>query len=380
MLYMDSPSFIAPRHYSNIAVMRDRCKYIKQYSISISTIIVLIMTSIYHVDMNLIAPLWLLLIVSLPTTSATARMRIWRSLKSLGCGPLRDGAYMLPHSPVQKQALNDLSEETVREGGTAWLLTVQAQSADENSAYLALFDRTGDYAEWLKVLAAIRKTLPSATPADITRSLRKLRRDYDAIRAIDYFPNDAGAEAEIAWTDFVKIANGMLSPGEPHAVATSIVRFYRRNFQGRVWATRKRLWVDRVATAWLIHRFIDPKAHFLWLESPAACPTDALGFDFDGATFTHVGDRVSFEVLLASFGLDRDRGLVRIGAMVHVLDVGDGFVPEASGFEAMLTGARQRAADDDHLLAAISIALDALYTHFSNDPQNPPTKKPGEIT
>lgn len=328
--------------------------------------------------MNTSSLQWLLLIVSLPTTSATARMRIWRSLKSLGCGALRDGAYLLPDSPAQKQILSDLSEETIREGGVAWLLTAQAQSDDENASYRALFDRTGDYAQWLEGLAEARKILPAMTATDLTKSLRKLRRDLEVLRAIDYFPDDATAQAELAWTDFMLAADSILSPGEPHAVTAPIVRLDPNHYQGRTWATRQHLWVDRVASAWLIHRFIDSKARFLWLESPTACPSDALGFDFDGASFTHVGDRVTFEVLLASFGLDQDRGLVRLGAMVHALDVGGGFVSEASGFEAMLTGARQRAKDDDHLLVAISIVLDALYIHFSNDPQNTSSTKQGE--
>ncbi len=122
-----------------------------------------------------------------------------------------------------------------------------------------------------------------------------------------------------------------------------------------------------MASAWLIRRFIDPDAHFLWLETPSDCPSDALGFDFDGAAFTHIANRVTFEVLLASFGLDLDRGLQRLGMMVHALDVGGAFVPEAHGFESMMAGARQRAIDDDQLLAEISMALDSLYAHFSND-------------
>ncbi|MNS90388.1 Chromate resistance exported protein [compost metagenome] len=120
-----------------------------------------------------------------------------------------------------------------------------------------------------------------------------------------------------------------------------------------------------MASAWLIQRFIDPHARFLWLESPADCPDDALGFDFDGATFTHVGERVSFEVLLASFGLESDRGLSRLGTMVHALDIGGISVPEASGFEAMLAGARGRLKDDDALLAEIGTVLDSLYAHFA---------------
>ena len=296
-------------------------------------------------------------------------MRIWRTLKALGCAALRDGAYLLPHGQERRTELGKLIDEAAREGGSGWLLAVQAQSADEDRIYRALFDRSADYAAVQAALDATRATLSSATPQDINRMLRKLRRDYDAVRAIDYFPNNASAQAEAAWMDFVNVAETLLSPGEPHAVDAAIPRREMRDYQGRTWATRRRMWVDRVACAWLIRRFIDRNAHFLWLESPADCPADVLGFDFDNAAFTHVGDRVSFEVLLASFGLEQDRGLQRLGAMVHALDVGNGFVPEASGFEAMLSGARQRAADDDQLLADMSPVLDALHAHFSNDPK-----------
>lgn len=310
---------------------------------------------------------WLLLIVSLPTTSATARVRIWRTLKSLGCGALRDGAYLLPHSEATRQTLSELSEETVREGGVAWLMHVRPVSDHETASYRVLFDRTAEHAEWLTTLADIRKTLPDLAAIDITKSLRKLRREYDALRAIDYFPNDTSSQADTAWTAFVQAADSILSPGEPHSINAAISRLDINDYQGRTWATRQRMWVDRVASAWLIRRFIDRKARFLWLASPADCPSDALGFDFDGAAFTHVGERVSFEVLLASFSLDQDVGLLRLGAMVHALDVGSGFVPEASGFEAMMAGARQRALNDDQLLAEISLMLDSLYAHFSND-------------
>ena len=311
---------------------------------------------------------WLLLIVSLPTHGATARMRIWRALKALGCGALRDGAYLLPHHASRVNELRELADETIREGGSAWLLTVHAHSMAENDAFAALFDRSGDYAQLRQSLAEARSTLAGSAPQEINRALRKLRREYEVIRDIDYFPSDASAQAEAAWMDFVNAAESLLSLGEPHAVDAAVPRRDRDAYHGRIWATRRRLWADRVACAWLIRRFIDPDARFVWLESPADCPPDVIGFDFDGAAFTHVGERVSFEVLLASFGLDNDRGLARMGALVHVLDVGNGFVPEAAGFEAMLAGARQRAADDDdQLLAGISGVLDSLYAHFSND-------------
>jgi len=130
------------------------------------------------------------------------------------------------------------------------------------------------------------------------------------------------------------------------------------------------MWVDRVASAWLIRRFIDTRARFIWLASPADCPADALGFDFDGAAFTHVGERVTFEVLLTSFGLDADAALVRLGAIVHALDVGGPAAPEAIGFEAVMAGTRQRAENDDQLLEHMGAVLDALYAHFSSTGKN----------
>src|SRR5437870_2360105 len=124
-------------------------------------------------------------------------------------------------------------------------------------------------------------------------------------------------------------------------------------YRGKLWATRQRVWVDRVASAWLIRRFIDPEARFVWIQTPQDCPADAIGFDFDGAAFTHTEHRVTFEVLLASFDLATDPALTRLGVLVHSLDVGGVPVPEAAGFEAMLTGVRASCADDDQVLAAM---------------------------
>ncbi|MHC6052204.1 chromate resistance protein ChrB domain-containing protein [Ralstonia solanacearum] len=308
---------------------------------------------------------WTLLIVSLPTAGATMRMRIWRAVKALGCAALRDGAYLLPAHAEQSSQLRELADETLQQGGQAWLLHVQAQSVDETTTFQGLFDRSADYAAWLAELAEARKTLPNLVAVDLNRLQRRHARAYEAIRQVDFFPNEASIRAAAQWRDFAAAIEATQSPGEPQASGGNIPRRDPAQYQGRLWATRQHLWVDRVASAWLIQRFIDPHARFVWLESPADCPADALGFDFDGATFTHVGDKVSFEVLLTSFGLDEDRGLARLGAMVHALDVGGVPVPEAAGFEAVLAGARKRMANDDALLADVGAVLDSLHVHFS---------------
>jgi hypothetical protein len=154
-----------------------------------------------------------------------------------------------------------------------------------------------------------------------------------------------------------------LSPDEPHPVTNSIMARQIADYQGRTWATRARPWVDRLACAWLIRRFIDPAARIMWLDSPAHCPRDALGFDFDGATFSHVGPKVTFEVMLVSFGLERP-ALIRVGALVHYLDVGGVQPPEACGVESVLAGLRETLLDDDQLLNASGTVFDGLLAGF----------------
>lgn len=320
--------------------------------------------------MTLTTASWLALVVSLPSASATARMRIWRAVKALGCAALRDGAYLLPAQAEQATQLQTLADEALQEGGQAWLLKVHARDIAEQAIFQALFDRAADYVPWLEEVAQARQTLSGLGPAELQRLQRKHTRAYEAIRKIDFFPGETSIRAEAQWRDFANAVEVMKSPGEPQATAGRIARRDRMQYQGRLWATRRHLWVDRVASAWLIQRFIDPHACFLWLDTPTACPPDALGFDFDGATFSHVGERVTFEVLLTSFGLEGDRGLSRLGAMVHALDVGGSAMPEASGFEAVLAGARKRWPDDDALLANIGEVLDSLHAHFSS-PRKP---------
>ncbi|MGN6316583.1 chromate resistance protein ChrB domain-containing protein [Trinickia sp.] len=308
---------------------------------------------------------WSLLVLTLPTENATARMRIYRSLKAKGCAVLRDGVYLLPYNQVHEDALREVASAIAESGGAAHLLRAPSLDTAQEEEFRTLFDREGDYAVFMGSLAEARKTVSGQSAAELTRLLRRLRKGYDAIEAIDYFPDDAATRAKAAWQDFVALVDTVLSPGEPHASERVIRRLQREDYQGRTWATRRRIWVDRAASAWLIRRFIDTHARFLWLASPDACPDDALGFDFDGAAFTHVDERVTFEVLLASFDLESDPALRRLGAIVHALDIGGPAASEAAGFEAVVAGMRQHIENDDRLLEQVSPVLDALYTQFT---------------
>lgn len=307
---------------------------------------------------------WFLLIATLPGQTGSLRLRFWRQLKGIGAANLRDGVYLLPARESLRPELVAICDALIAAEGCAWLLDIPAQAAETERAWCALFDRSAAYREWRSALENLAERFAETTETESRRALRQLRKDLDAIASIDHFPGEQLESARRALADAERRLTRQHAPDEPETTDGSIPRLKLDEYQGRQWATRARLWVDRVASAWLISRFIDPAAHFLWLADINACPNEALGFDFDGAAFTHVGHRVTFETLLASFGLESTPGLARLGAMVHALDVGDAVTPEGRGFEAILEGARQRHADDDQLLTEIGHVLDSLHAYF----------------
>jgi hypothetical protein len=159
--------------------------------------------------------------------------------------------------------------------------------------------------------------------------------------------------------------------GEPHSAKGKVLRLDPAKYRNRTWATRKNPWVDRLASAWLIKRFIDPKARFRWIATPKDRPKGVLGFDFDGADFTHVGNRVTFEVLLASFGLDGDSALTQLASTIHFLDVGGIPVADARGLETVLKGARDSAQSDDELVLAAARVFDHVYSAYQRTEGTP---------
>jgi hypothetical protein len=308
---------------------------------------------------------WLIFIVSLPTHNSAGRMRVWRALKALGCGVLRDGVYLLPHRPEFRQTLQLQAEDVIAGGGSAHILTLDSENQDQQTVFENLFDRSADY---IKLVESIRQTallnIQLEDIAKLQKQIYRLRKEFEVIVLQDFFVGAAQEQAAAALEDLEHAVNERLSLGEPHAVQHPIKRLQQKDYHNRVWATRQRPWIDRLASAWLIRRFIDPEACFVWLTAPDDCPAEALGFDFDGAVFTHVGAKVTFEVLLTSFGLTKDAALSRIAALVHYLDVGGIPVLESAGLETLINGMRQRWTDDDELLAEAEKIFDAFYQAF----------------
>ncbi len=304
------------------------------------------------------------LVLSLPSKGATVRMRIWRALRGMGCGVLRDGVYLVPAGAAQASGFAALESQVKAAGGLAMTVELNLKTAAQLETVRKLFERTADYAQLITRIDAARKSATRLGQPKAATLVKRLRRAYADIIEIDFYPGQAGKQARNALAGLEATVQRLSSADEPRQAKGRIRRLDHARYQKRIWATRKNPWVDRLASAWLIKRFIDCKARFAWIDTPKDRPRGALGFDFDGADFTHVGNRVTFEVLLACFGLDSDAGLNQLAAAIHYLDVGGIPVADAQGLEIILKGARDSARGDNELVATAARIFDHMYSAY----------------
>ena len=317
---------------------------------------------------------WYVLVTQLPE-EPTVRMRILRMLDAMGCGILRDGVFVLPGSTSVQQGLERLGMHISASGGVHHFLRVQSDEA-QTKTFARLFDRGMRYVELIKTVESMRSGFGIADPTALSRMLIKQKREFEAISSLDFFPSEsrerasrviAGAEADI---------RKILFPASNELSASQRSRT-REKFFHRIWVTQKPLWVDRLASAWLIRRFIDAEATVAWVERGTPVQETVVSFGFDGAMFSNSSSQVTYEVLLDAFGLGKDAALKRIAGIVHVLDVGGAPVPEAAGIEAMLQGALRRAAEESALLAETEKTFDLLYDAYYQSPGDGPAQNKG---
>ena len=305
------------------------------------------------------------LVLSLPVRHSTVRMRVWRALKETGCGVLRDGVYVLPAGSAGDAVLAKMESQIVAAGGFAMTVELEIKSAEHLEQVRKLFDRSADYGALVRKVGVATNSMPRLGPRKAQTTIQRLQRSFDRLTQIDFFPDGAKMQAAEAISALKRSFQEAYPRGEPHPASKRLQQVNRKRYQRRLWATRKDLWVDRLASAWLIKRFIDGDARFVWIDRPRDRPKKAIGFDFDGAEFTHVDNRVTFEVLLASFGLDNDPALGAIGAAVHFLDIGGIPVADAKGLETLLRGAKDKARTDNAVLAEARRILDMFYSAYA---------------
>jgi hypothetical protein len=310
-------------------------------------------------------PMFLALLTSLPTGNSTLRMRVWRALRSSGCGVLRDGVYLLPVDAPGTAALADAEAEVKAAGGFAMRVQLDFKTPEQVEYVRKLFDRGEEYAVLFARAGAARAALRRLGKRKAETLVQRLRRSFADLTAIDFYPGQTQRQAKDAMSALEDDVGKLFSTGEPRSSKRRLRRLDPAKYRNRAWVTRKDLWVDRLASAWLIKRFIDKQARFAWIGGPRDLPRGSVGFDFDGAEFTHVGGRVTFEVLLGSFGLDGDPALASIGHSVHFLDVGGIPVADAKGLETALRGIKAKVRSDDEAAQEAGKIFDLFYSAYA---------------
>jgi hypothetical protein len=311
---------------------------------------------------------WLAVVAQLPVDDAAGRMRVLRMLETLGCAMLRDGVYLLPDNADSRKGLQRLVDYVARIHGSAHLLSVRSADAAQTRQFRGMFDRSAKYRELIKTVDSLKAGFGVSDPSAIRHVLMKQRQELDAIGTLDFFASPLKAKAESVLAEMEEQVHAMIFPNDaPRSPAAGVARSSRKYFR-RAWATRTPLFVDRLASAWLIRRFIDPEAIMVWLDSRKEPPATAVSFGFEGAAFRNSKTRVTYEELLTSFKLDRNVALTKIGRIVHALDANDQTVVEAAGVATLLNGAKRRAESDDALLAESEKTFDLLYEAYFEAP------------
>jgi hypothetical protein len=297
---------------------------------------------------------WLLLLLSLPPRPSSLRVRAWRRLRVLGAVPLKSSAYLLPDSADRYEQFQWLAQEIQRDGGEATLLRVDRIENMKQPDVVRLFQeaRNQDYAT---LADRYRKLLKGRRPR-LAEELARLGREADRIAEIDFFEAPGRREVERAR----EAVEQRTATGRGRA-AGAAPPLDLAALKGRRWVTRPRPHVDRIASAWLIKRFVDPEAEFVF-ASPDQVPGDAIPFDMAGVDFGHHGDDCTFETLLRRTGL-RDRKLAILAEVVHEADLKDQKFAreEARGIDLALRGLLSALKDDHEALAHGMTLFDGLY-------------------
>lgn len=302
---------------------------------------------------------WLLLIHQLPPKPAYFRVKIWRRLQALGAVSVKNSVYALPRTERTAEDMRWVRREIEGGGGEAAVCEARFVDGLDDGQIRALFDaaREPEYldiaAEARTLLARLNGEISEETRGEATPQLRRLRRRFSQVAALDFF----GAPAREATDGLLNGISERLSP-PPAPVADR-----SPSFKGRTWVTRKGVGVDRIASAWLIRRFIDPEATFRFVPASGSQPVAGeVRFDMFEAEFTHVGDLCTFEVLIERMGLD-DPNLRRIAEIIHDIDIKDGKFQreETAGIVALISGLCRRIPDDHGRLDHAAGIFDDLY-------------------
>jgi hypothetical protein len=313
---------------------------------------------------------WLLLLHQLPAKPAYFRVKVWRRLQSIGAVAVKNAVYALPCDEQTQEDFEWLLREITEGGGEAVVCEARLIDGLSDEEVRALFNgaRDADYDAIAEEARSIGVELGHAPPpekrAEAKRQLARLRNRLAQVVTIDFFGADRRPPVEGLLAELEeRVAEPVTT--EPSEAAPSD-QLGLQNIRGQVWVTREGVYVDRIASAWLIRRFIDPEARFKFVPAKGYQPAPGeLRFDMFEAEFTHQGDRCTFEVLLQRAGLD-EPALGAIGEIVHDIDLKDAKFnrDEAAGIASVIAGiARAQPSDEDRLAQGFAL-FENLYASF----------------
>jgi hypothetical protein len=295
---------------------------------------------------------WLLLLYSLPTNRNTERVTVWRRLKKMGAVQIKTSTYLLPDEAAQHEQFQWLAKQIRDYGGDSTLVRAQEIEGLTREKVISLFNaaRDKEYADLRKALQSFISRGRKSNAEFAAAELERLTRQFRELRQIDFFESPRGHDVAM----LLRRAEG---PRRSAKLRTLDVSQYR----GKIWLTRPRPEVDRVGSAWLISKFIDPKAKFVFAPTAQAVP-DAIPFDMLDAEFSHHGNNCTFETLTKRFVIS-DKSVAKIGEMIHDADLDDARFQrvEAVGIDRVLKGWAKEGLPDDEILRRGFECFDALY-------------------
>jgi hypothetical protein len=304
---------------------------------------------------------WLFLLFNLPAKQSSDRVRFWRRLKKFGALQLKSSTYVLPDEPVHYERFQWLAKEIVDIGGAATLVRVKDIEGMPHSAVVELFNdaRSRDYdelAEPLNLLIKDSRTRKKSL-GSFANQLQKLKGRFEEIRDIDYFQSSRGE-------DLHRLFQKAESLGLPVKRPEPKERLRIEDYRSKLWITRPRPEIDRVGSAWLIRKFIDPGAKFVFANNPSETP-EAIPYDMFEVEFSHHGDCCTFETFIERFGI-RDRAVRRLAELIHDADLEDDKFhrPEGFGVEQIFKGFAKQGLTDHEILSKGFECFDALYAQF----------------
>jgi hypothetical protein len=311
---------------------------------------------------------WLLLLHQIPPKPAYFRVKVWRRLHDLGAVAIKNSVYALPAGDAAQEDFQWLLREIVEGGGEGSICEARFVDGLTDEQVKGLFQaaRDADYDAVAKEARALAEAMPEKPEAlagrrgEFAAPAARLRRRFGEVAAIDFF----GSTGRVVVGGLLSAIEARLDPA-PGAEAGS-KEGEMDKLTRRVWVTRTGVQVDRIASAWLIRRFIDPEARFKFVPAKGYVPEPGeLRFDMFDAEYTHEGELCTFEVLLARAGYP-DKALRAIAEIVHDIDLKDGkhARPETGGVALLLAGVAAATTDDDQRLAQGAAVLDSLYAGF----------------